>query len=261
MNLFGLINNLNLDNLDADEVKHVASRRGFFTKGANVSVQALMALAPVAAIMLPKVAKAATPAEVEVLNFALTLEFLENEFYQSALASSSLNLLLNRTSIAQIAKQENAHVSFLVTALGSAAVSKPNFDFTARGAFPDVFSNYDTFLAVAQSFEDTGVRAYKGQAGGLMGDNGLLDVGLQIHSVEARHAAYIRKLRGQKSWISGNDSGGAPAAIYANENNTTHAGVNVTSLAAGSQTSAYSEAFDEPLTKDQVLAIVTPFLA
>lgn len=261
MNLFGLLNNLNLDNLDADEVKHVASRRGFFTKGADVSVKALMALAPVAAIMLPKVAKAATPGEIEVLNFALTLEFLENEFYQSALASSSLNFGNSRTAIAQISKHENAHVSFLVTALGSAAVSKPNFDFTARGAFADVFSNYATFLAVAQSFEDTGVRAYKGQAGGLMGDNGLLDVGLQIHSVEARHAAYIRKLRGQKSWISGNDSGGAPAAIYESENNTSHAGVSVTSLAAGSQASAYSEAFDEPLSKNQVLAIVTPFLA
>ncbi|MFY8033106.1 MAG: ferritin-like domain-containing protein, partial [Flexibacteraceae bacterium] len=135
MNLFGLLNNINLDKIDADEVKHVASRRGFFTKGADISVKTLLALAPVAAVMMPKVAKAATPGEIEVLNFALTLEYLEDEFYKAALASSALNLGNNRTAIAQISKHETAHVNFLVGALGGAAVSKPNFDFTARGAF------------------------------------------------------------------------------------------------------------------------------
>jgi len=53
-------------------------------------------------------------------------------------------------------------VNFLFNALGVAAVSKKTFDFTTRCAFPDVFINVSTFLAVSQSFEGTGVSAYKG---------------------------------------------------------------------------------------------------
>ena len=49
-------------------------------------------------------------------------------------------------------------------ALDVDAVAKPQFDFTAGGRFGDVFSNFNTFLALSQAFEDTGVRAYKGQA-------------------------------------------------------------------------------------------------
>jgi len=62
-------------------------------------------------------------------------------------------------------------------------VPKPNFDFTAGEAFADVFSNYQTFLAVAQAFEDTGVRAYEGQAGNSQSNGNILTVALQIPSV------------------------------------------------------------------------------
>ena len=72
-----------------------------------------------------------------------------------------------------------AHVAFLRTAITQAGgtpvtLSAASFDFTAGGAFADVFSDYDLFLAVSQTFEDTGVRAYKGQAGNLMSNNDVL---------------------------------------------------------------------------------------
>ena len=125
----------------------------------------------------------------DVLNFALTLEYLEDEFYRTAVGSSGLIPRDTRDVFGQISKHETAHVALLKSVLGSKAVAKPNFDFTAGGAFGDVFRNYQTFLAVSQALEDTGVRAYKGQAGNLQDNAKILTVALQIHSVEARHAA------------------------------------------------------------------------
>ncbi|MEO5601307.1 MAG: ferritin-like domain-containing protein, partial [Cyclobacteriaceae bacterium] len=135
--------------------------------------------------------------------------------------------------------------------------------------FSNAFTNYMTFLTLSQAFEDTGVRAYKGQAGNLLNDNDTLKAALQIHSVEARHASEVRRLRGTvisqsiKGWISGNEPNGAPASVYAGEENVTHAGASLNSITSISSLSsnAKTEAFDEPLTKEQVLAIVQPFLA
>lgn len=209
-----------------------------------------------------------------VLNFALTLEFLESEFYKKAVATSGLIPAADLPGFTSIRDHEVAHVAFLKTAiqgLGGTPVSftAANFDFTGHGAYPTVFSNYDTLLAVSQAFEDTGVRAYKGQAGNLMSNKAVLTAALQIHSVEARHASHIRKLRKDRGvsvepWITGKDTGGVPSiqAVYNGEENTTQAGVAITNINGFSITSnAASEAFDEPLTKAQVTAIVTPFLA
>jgi rubrerythrin len=148
--------------------------------------------------------------------------------------------------------------------LGAKAVAKPTFDFTGKGAFATVFTNYNTFLTVSHALEDTGVRAYKGQAGGLMGDPDLLQYALQVHSVEARHASIVRKLLAAatgkpeiKSWITG--KAGAPEAVYAGDDNKVQGGVDLTGL-AGKSDAAITEAFDEPLTKEQVLAIAGLFL-
>lgn len=268
MNLLKLIDLFDLNKIDNDEVKAVA-RRSFFKHAGDFSVKAALATLPVALTMMPKIAKAQSSSVADTLNFALTLEYLEDEFYKAGLAASGLIPSSDRNIFMQISKHETAHVAFLKTALGSSAVDKPEFDFTAGGMFADAFSNYMTFLALSQSFEDTGVRAYKGQAGNLVDDNNTLKAALQIHSVEARHASEVRRLRGKaasmniKGWITGKEANGAPQAIYDGEENITHAGASLNSISSLSSVSANAktEAFDEPLTKDQVLAIVTPFLA
>lgn len=199
---------------------------------------------------------------VDVLNFAFTLENLESEFYSTAVKSASLIPAGDRKVFETINDHEIAHVKLLGTVLGKSAAPKPAFDYTAGGAFADVFSNYQTFLAVSQAFEDTGVRAYKGQAANLMSNDKLLTVALTIHSVEARHASEVRRLRGQKGWITGDSRGDLPAAtqaIYDGDNVTTQGGADLTGV-AGVSADAVSEAFDEPLTKEQVLAIVRPFI-
>ncbi|MDZ4722538.1 MAG: ferritin-like domain-containing protein [candidate division Zixibacteria bacterium] len=191
---------------------------------------------------------------IDVLNFALTLEFLENEFYNIGLATAGLIPAADRPVFMQISKHETAHVALLQSTLGGQAISKPTFDFTAGGTLTP-FTDYNTFRVLSQAFEDTGVRAYKGQAGNLIGNKPILTVALQIHSVEARHAAEVRRFRGLKGWITGNQND-VPTinAVYAGEENRTQAGVELPN------TSAASEAFDEPLTRAQVMAIADPFI-
>lgn len=248
--------------------------------GSKVAVASL----PFALNALFKKAYGQTPSAgvLATLNFALKLEYFEAAFYRVGLASSLSIPGADRTSIlAPIAAHEAAHVKFLQTALGNNAVPQPadnTYDFTAKSNFNSVFSNYDVFLDVAQVLEDTGVRAYKGQAGVLIGNETYLTAALNIHSVEARHAAAIRYLRrttrnatSTKPWISlgaggvANDTGiGAVDNNYAGENSKVQAKVDITTLAGATSGTTISataavEAFDEPLTTAQVLALVAPF--
>jgi hypothetical protein len=259
MNLQNILNEIEKVDTDVYErIDHV-SRRSLFH---NFLKKAAAGIAPVAFGSILNKAYAQSNVVVDVLNFALTLEYLEAEFYNKALSSNLVMGMEGQQTFQQIALHENAHVALLKSALGSAAISKPNFDFTAKGAFPDVFSNYATFLKVAQAFEDTGVRAYKGQAPRLMPFPDVLTTALRIHSVEALHAAKVRYLNGARGWITGSNPGtpGVPAAIYAGDDNVIQAGVDTSKL-GGVGFERATESYDEPLTKEAVLAIATPFLA
>jgi hypothetical protein len=159
---------------------------------------------------------------IDVLNFALTLEHLEDTFYRTAFDNAGLIPKEHEATFQQIGLHEAQHVAFLETALGSAAVKRGEYDFTAAGKYADVFSNFATFATLSKTFEDLGVAAYKGQAGNLIGNDAILTAALQIHSVEARHAARVRQILDMKPWDA---------------------------------------AFDEPMTKEMVLEAATPFLA
>jgi len=203
---------------------------------------------------------------LDTLNFALTLEYLESSFYNQAVASGvipSSDLAIFQ----QIQQHENAHVAFFRDALGEKAVREPKFDFTAGGKF-DPFHDYQTFMTLSQGFEDTGVRAFKGQAGNLMSNDDILTAALRIHSVEARHASEVRRLRRLKGWVTGDEANG-PAAlrqagVYAgdstwpSEGNTTQLGIDVSQFQGAD---AGSEAFDEPITADHALSIASQFMA
>ncbi|TDB63422.1 ferritin-like domain-containing protein [Arundinibacter roseus] len=261
MNIFKIIDEIQKVDGDAVDRLEYATRRSFLTKfSRNLSAAAVPA---VMATIVNK-AYAQSPAAIDVLNFALTLEYLEDEFYKMGNAASGLIPSMYQTVFRQIGKHEDQHVKFLAGALGAQAVAKPTFDFSAGGAFPNPFSNFDTFVFLSHAFEDTGVRAYKGQAGNLINDPALLEYALQIHSVEARHAAKARailsEIRGNadiKPWITLNE--GSPAQVYAGDDNTVQGGVDINGI-AGKSKEAITEAFDEPLTKDEVLAIASLFI-
>jgi len=198
----------------------------------------------------------------DALQLALVLEYLEDEYYTKGLSTAGLIPSADRPVFMQISKHESAHVAFLkstLTSLGQTPGAKPTFDFTANGAFSP-FSDYNQFLVLAQAFEDTGVRAYKGQAGNVMSNKTVLQAALQIHSVEARHASQVRRMRANKGWIELANGGNMPAAtnpVYAGEGVTVQAGFN-TAAAFGPE--AGSAAYDEILTGSDAQAIAALFI-
>ncbi len=267
-----------LSAIDPDLTDRIVSRRRAIMQGGSVSGVVLAGLRlgsiPVALAALSRDAfgQGRLPTAVSgVLNFALKLEYLESEFYNLGIASGVIPAA-DRTIFTTIQGHENTHVTFIRNLLGSAARPKPTFDFTAgngsgAGPFADVFTNYATFLAVSQAFEDTGVRAFKGQAATLQPYKRVLETALTIHSVEARHAAEVRRLRGNfqdnepnQGWIT-NATTDIPgtAAVYAGDDNVVHLGIDVTTITPAAR-KEITEAFDEPLTMAQVLAIVDPFI-
>ncbi|MPT30257.1 MAG: ferritin-like domain-containing protein [Chryseobacterium sp.] len=199
----------------------------------------------------------------DALQLALVLEYLEDEYYRIGLGTSGLIPNADRTVFMQISKHETAHVAFLksaLTSLGENPGAKPTFDFTAKGNFSP-FTDYSQFLVLAQAFEDTGVRAYKGQAGNVMSNKDVLTAALQIHSVEARHASQVRRMRANKGWIELANGGNMPSAtnaVYAGEQNTNQAGFN-TASAFGAE--AGSASYDEPMSGNDAQAIASLFIA
>jgi rubrerythrin len=128
---------------------------------------------------------AAGGGDLGILNFALTLEYLEAKFYEEAKSrakpSGELKNLVNL-----LAEDEQQHVEALaatVKQLGGKPVAEPKFDFA--------YSGTSGFLELAQTFEDTGVSAYNGAAPMIKSKEVLAAAG-GIVQVEARHAAAIR---------------------------------------------------------------------
>lgn len=238
------------------------SRRDAVKQGSKAVLGAALSAVPfgLAALTEDAFAQDGLPQKVvDALNFALTLEYLEDEFYLSGLEASGLIPSSDLPIFEQVSKHESAHVALLQGALGDQAVEKPSFDFTAGGAF-DPFGDYPTFQVLAQGFEDTGVRAYKGQAPNLTEVGDVLTTALRIHSVEARHAARIRRLRGKKETITLDQTDvGALEPVYAGEEATTQAGASIPDI-SGVSPEAASEAFDEFLARDQVLEIAGQFI-
>lgn len=278
MNILNILDEI--EKVDGEIYERVNPRRkamqDFFQVGKKITLAAMpLALGS----FFNKAYGQSTPSAVnDVLNFALTLEYLEYHFYNHALvaAPSLIPSGPPTAAITTIRDHEKAHVDLLKGALGGAArpaLEYANFDFTAGGTFGTVYSDYSTFLKVAAAFEDTGVRAYKGQAPVLKG-NAVLTTALQIHSVEARHASHIRQMLaangapGLKPWISlgaggiSNDTGiAAVDPVYARENTTIQADIEITGINGSAVTkAAAAESFDEFLTKAEVVTIANLFL-
>jgi rubrerythrin len=324
-----------LDAVDPEITERLVSRRDALRKGASMSTRLAAGLAlgsvPVALAALSRDVFAQTPADiVDVLRFAFILENLENEFYKAVLGTSAVAAQNSafapvralipdpvKQAIQQIQKHEQQHVDFLkavIPQFGGQVVSitASDFDFTGangagNGPFMRATTELDFLLLATQAFEDTGVRAYKGQAGRLLinGNNNAdiaLESALRIHSVEARHASKIRRIRRKRNpndttlrfagYVRGGGAAAAGASNVSNppqavvdalnriyggaipESNTMHVVFNGTApvtidastltgldvIAAGERGPAATMAFDEPLTKEEVIEIVRPFI-
>jgi serine-rich repeat adhesion-like glycoprotein len=129
--------------------------------------------------------------DVDILNFALTLEYLESTFYAEAKKRAKPSGEL-KSLVDLIASDEQQHVEALeatIKQLGGKPVAEPKFDFP--------YNNTAGFLELAQTFEDTGVSAYNGAAPMIKSKEVLAAAG-GIVQVEARHAAAIRLQTGDE---------------------------------------------------------------
>ena len=136
---------------------------------------------------------AAEGTDGDILNFALTLEYLEATFYERGNATNAITDSRERDIFATIQKDEEAHVQALtdtLNKLGVAPVAKPTITFPAA-----TFATRESYLKLAMVFENTGVGAYLGQAGSITNKD-ILQAAAGIFGVEARHAALIGVISG-----------------------------------------------------------------
>jgi hypothetical protein len=189
--------------------KKELSRRGLLaTLGLGMGSLAIARYLPVNEI--ESAMRIGAVSDVDILNFALNLEYLEAEFYTYAMTGKGLpsdlidgvgkmgptnggkevpldDPVLTSIGIA-IMHDEWNHVKFLRTALGNKAVAKPEINLNALGIG---FQNETEFILLSRAFEDTGVSAYAGAAK-LIKNPDYLQAAAQILASEAYHAGAIR---------------------------------------------------------------------
>lgn len=166
--------------------------RRSFVKGSAAAIPSALALQMLAG---PRWAWAQTGADfkddLEVLNYALTLEYLESAFYQQG---NARRLLSGKEAeyLVRVQKDEEAHVSALtgtINKLGGTPVAAPAVDFK------DSFSSRTNYLMTSHTFENLGVSAYLGAAG-FIKNKDILQAAAGIFGVECRHAAVVGNLLG-----------------------------------------------------------------
>lgn len=199
------------------------SRRGVLTGSLKLAGGAAIALSlPTFPSIRNLVAAQELTSDLDVLNYALTLEHLEHAFYRDGIGlfdfgTDGFNQSIN-DNMAAIRDHEAAHVTTLtdvITQLGGTPVAEQVYNFT------EAYGSIEGFLATAAALENTGVSAYDGAAQ-FITDPGLLTAAGSIVAVEARHASYLNLI---------------------------------------TDTSPFPAAVETPLTMAEVLEIAGPFFA
>jgi Ferritin-like domain len=183
------IPDLPCEDLDRDGALREAAHEVERTSRAGFLGTLAGGMAAAVALGRPAGARAAlAKGDVAILNYALTLEYLQDSFYTESERKRALTGPAARMSRV-VGAVERAHVKALRQVLGKKAVARPFFDF--RGVTED----QPAFVRTAVAFEDLAVAAYKGQAHQIESPE-VLAAAVGIHSVEARHAAWIRYIAG-----------------------------------------------------------------
>ncbi len=188
-------------------------RKSVLGGGAIMGGGAILAAFAPSALAAKKPGAAAPPSNpfgtgaIGILNFALTLEYLESTFYNEAYTHLYKKLSPQAKNFVKTTRRdEAAHVAFLKSGLGTQGIAKPSFNFGKA------VTDEATFLATAYVLENTGVHAYLGQAPNLLSTPNYLVDAASIVTVEARHAGSIATILGKEISPNGPFDNGESAA-------------------------------------------------
>jgi hypothetical protein len=153
----------------------------------------------------------------------LLLERLQTALYTQALAAAGLIPTAQRPDFQRMLAHQTQHATLLQQALqdaGAIVPTVPTFDFSGRHGqasnpvlFPNVLTNFDDFLALAQQIEDLGVRLYTAHAFSLVYDPALTRNVLRMLPVESQHSSHVRSLRRSRGAVVQNWPSEEDAAI------------------------------------------------
>ena len=173
-----------VDGLDAGDTRLDFLKKAGLAGGAVLGGGALLSgLTPAGAMAAGKGRPPASfgRGDIGILNYALTLEYLEAAFYNEATANNVASGAQESAFLKRVTADENAHVAFLKKALGSKATKAPNVEFGDA-------TSKAKWLPTSMVLENTGVKAYGGQALNITNKT-YLAAALSIWAVEARHAS------------------------------------------------------------------------
>ena len=289
-----------IEQTDPEVYEKLSTRRGALKSFGSKAALAALPLALGSLFNKAYGKTTATSVVVTALNVILEMEYFEYNFYHTAnsvdVGTGIFIPLADAPGFTTIENHQKEHILLLnsvITALGgtpftphyySATALNPLFvplayDFTA-GATYTTFSDYDTFLGLAQVFEDTAVHAYKGQLGNILGNTSALTQAFQMQSAEGRHAAHVRLIRRNRNsadnpapWITNRVPPALPShsisqfqPFYVNEDNVAQlAGISITSLPDSYSSTgtvpviSAAAAFDEGYTSAQITTLLQPF--
>jgi rubrerythrin len=189
----GIVERLVRDDVDRKRFLKMAGTAGAASFGAFVlaacgsSTKTSSSATTAAASTATSTTASATTGDIAILNYALTLEYLEREFYAKVVASGLFSGKVG-SLIKEFGSQEATHVEALkgaVSKMGGTPAANPN------GKFP--ITSATQVAGLAYTVENLGAAAYLGQAGNIQSPE-VLATALAIHSVEARHAATLGTL-------------------------------------------------------------------
>lgn len=281
-----------IENTDPELYEKTSGRREILKSMGSKVVAAAIPFAA-SSLFSKAYGKTTANAVLDSLNAILEQEYLEYAFFRHGTNTGNLIPAADLPGFQAIEAHKKALVGYvngtIVNGLGAVSFVPKHYtdpttnapyvpaayDFTAAGAYPAVFSDYGTFLMVAQIITDTGVRAIKGQMPGLSSNVNLLTQVMQIQATKARHAAYVRLMRRLRPaispeypapWITNNIPPSIPLQpYYTQEDNATQKGIIITTLPDSyvpsgvvPQMSA-TAAFDEPLDLTTANNLMAPF--
>ncbi|MDQ6717816.1 MAG: ferritin-like domain-containing protein [Gemmatimonadota bacterium] len=249
------------------------SRRDAIGSASSKLITALgIGAIPIAMAALSRSAAAQTTTDlIDATQFVLLIVQMQAELHLRAASSSGFIPSADLSAMAGMRIQDASQVQLmgsLINSLSTVPNNQPTFDWTAKGAFPGfsfAAGQYATYQIIAHGLEDLGVRAIKGQIARMGANTNAMTQVATYASVQGRHAAEIRRIRGKKGWITSNSRDDLPAffqPVYDGEEATAHAGFDSAALGStNGGASAVTEAFDEQLTKAQANVILSKFLA